>query len=127
MHISIILLFKFFISIVIVIAANKSDLFSQQEVNEEEVIEYARKKDALFQVTSALNGIGIETLFRKIGKKMIDSNFGNNNEVEEDNNNNNNNNINDNKKENRYPSRKDHITLDLNKNKKTKKKKNCCG
>ena len=111
MHISIILLFKFFIIIVIVIAANKSDLFSQQEVNEEEVIEYARKKDALFQVTSALNGIGIETLFRKIGKKMIDSNFGNNNEVEEDNNNNN---INDNKKENLSPSRKDHITLLIN-------------
>ena len=52
---------------------------------------------ALFQVTSALNGIGVEVLFKNIGKNLIESNNKNKDEDEEiSNNNNNNNNINEN-------------------------------
>ena len=64
----------FFIIIVIVLNANKSDLFEQEEVSEEEAKNYAKEKGMIYHVTSALNGVGVEELFKIIGKKLVGEN-----------------------------------------------------
>ena len=73
-QISLIFFNIFFIIIVIVLNANKSDLFEQEEVSEEEAKNYAKEKGMIYHVTSALNGVGVEELFKIIGKKLVGEN-----------------------------------------------------
>ena len=61
--------------IVIAIAANKSDLYESEEVNEEEAINYAKSVGVIFFETSAMNSSGIDDLFNTIGDKFIDSKY----------------------------------------------------
>ncbi len=46
--------------LVVAIAANKSDLYEQEEVEEEKVRNYAKEIDAIFKLTSAKGSSGIE-------------------------------------------------------------------
>lgn len=59
-------------NIVIGIAGNKSDLIGEEKVSEEDAREYASKIDASFRLTSALNNIGVEELFKELIEKYID-------------------------------------------------------
>ena len=53
------------------VAANKSDLYADQKVNNKDGQEFAEKINAIFQTTSAMSDTGINTLFENIGKKII--------------------------------------------------------
>ena len=55
--------------IVIAIAANKSDLYESEEVNEEEAINYAKSVGVIFFETSAMNSSGIDDLFNAVAPK----------------------------------------------------------
>lgn len=116
--------------IVIALAANKGDLFSQEEVKEEEGKKYAKEIGALFQITSACTGIGINELFYKIGCKLLNPNFSIDNDNDNDKNNKNNNNVRNKKNENEQLAKTG--TIKLNKkevkkmNKERKKKKKFC-
>ena len=61
-------------NIIIVIAANKSDDYINQEVTTAEGKELAKSLDALFICTSAKMGNGIEELFKLSGEKFLDPN-----------------------------------------------------
>ena len=67
--------------IVIAIAANKSDLYESEEVNEEEAINYAKSVGVIFFETSAMNSSGIDDLFNVIGDKFIDSKYCNEDKI----------------------------------------------
>ena len=54
------------------IAGNKFDLFSIEEVTEEEGKKFAKEIGAFFFLTSAKESIGIEELFKEVGKKFLD-------------------------------------------------------
>ena len=54
------------------LAANKFDLFGNQQVSEKEGAEFANKIDAIFSCTSAKESIGITPLFEKLGEKIVD-------------------------------------------------------
>lgn len=56
-------------------AANKSDLFDQEQVSENEARDYAKEIGAVFKLTSACTASGIEELFKSIGCKFLDPNF----------------------------------------------------
>ena len=73
------------------VAANKSDLYVKEQVNEKEGREFAQKVGAIFRLTSAKNGEGIKELFNVIGKKYLDSLNKNKNDQNECDNNDNNN------------------------------------
>ena len=109
-------------------AANKSDLIGgkKEEVNEEEARKYAQDIGAIFQLTSAFTGTGIDLLFKNIANKMIYPNYmektnkkrisyKNNGDIDDDI-------INHNDNKNSSIEKK--ISLDKEKPKK-KKKKNC--
>ena len=55
------------------LAGNKNDMYEQEEVEENEGKEYAKEINAIFQKTSAKESTGIEDLFIKIGKKILES------------------------------------------------------
>ena len=55
------------------LAGNKNDMYEQEEVEENEGKEYAKEVNAIFQKTSAKESTGIEDLFIKIGKKILES------------------------------------------------------
>ena len=57
------------VDIMLVIVGNKSDLIDKEEVNEEEVRNYAKEINAMFFSTSAKNYEGINNLFEEIAKK----------------------------------------------------------
>ena len=59
-------------NIVIGIAGNKSDLIEEEKVSEEDAREYASKINASFRLTSALNNIGVEELFKELIEKYIE-------------------------------------------------------
>ena len=61
--------------LVIGLAANKSDLFDREQVSEAEAREYAKEIGAVFKLTSASSGTGIEEIFKSIGYKFLDPNF----------------------------------------------------
>ena len=63
------------------VVANKYDLFHQQQVNDEEGKEFARKIKGIFQPTSAKENTGIDELFQKIGMKYLDPTY-DSNEIE---------------------------------------------
>ena len=65
----------FFYFIVIGLAANKSDLFDKEQVSEAEAREYANQIGAIFKLTSACSGGGIEDLFKAVGCKYLDPNY----------------------------------------------------
>ena len=92
-------------NIVIGIAANKCDLYDNEQVPEEEAREFANEIGAVFKLTSASTNTGIEDLFRGVGCKVLDPNYSNDTEGNE------NQNVN--------------IRLE-DKNTKEKKKKGCC-
>ena len=62
-------------NLVIAVAANKSDLIGQQAVINEKGKAFADEIGAIFGVTSALEDLGIQTLFDNIGTKLLDPNF----------------------------------------------------
>ena len=63
------------ISIVIAIAANKSDLFEKEQVPENEARNFACEIGAFFQYTNLCNDEGIEELFKDIGCQFLDPNY----------------------------------------------------
>ena len=56
-------------------AANKSDLFDKEQVSEADARNYAQEIGAVFKLTSACNGTGIEEMFKTIGCKFLDPNY----------------------------------------------------
>ena len=65
----------FFIIIVIGVAANKSDLYEEQQVNEKEGRDYAKQIGAIFKETSACTGVGVNELFTALGLKFLDPTY----------------------------------------------------
>ena len=61
-------------NIILVVAANKSDLSEKEEVDEAEARKLAEELNAIYCTTSAKNSIGIDDLFLQIARKF----FGNN-------------------------------------------------
>ena len=61
--------------IIIAIAASKSDLNDDREVQDEEGEKFAKEIGSFFIATSAKNDTGIIELFDKIGKKLLDPNY----------------------------------------------------
>jgi len=62
--------------IVIGLAGNKSDLFNNEEVTEEEALELSKTIGATtFRLTSAIEGNGINEIFNNIGLKLLDPDF----------------------------------------------------
>ena len=104
--------------IVLAVVGNKLDLMENEEVNEEEVREFAKKNNALFFQTSAKSSTGIKDVFAGIvlkykgwkGNVILVDNNNNENQTEE---------------YNDCPSPKRNDTILLQNNKKNKKKK-CC-
>ena len=63
-----------FLNIVLALAANKNDMYEQEQVEENEGKDLAKQLGAIFQKTSAKESTGVEDLFKKIGKKFINPN-----------------------------------------------------
>ena len=57
------------------VVANKSDLYENSEVSNEEGKRYAQKIGAIFQATSAKSNSGITALFENIGQRYFNPNF----------------------------------------------------
>ena len=53
------------------LAANKSDLYEYEEINDEELKDYAKSINAVYKQTSALQNSGINDLFDYIGYKIL--------------------------------------------------------
>ena len=62
-------------NIVIGIAANKCDLYDNEQVSEDEARAFADKIGAVFNLTSAQTNTGIEDLFKGVGCKVLDPNY----------------------------------------------------
>lgn len=58
-------------NIITVIAANKSDLYEDEQVDEGEARKFAKEIGAMYKRTSALNSEGIENLFIGIGQEFF--------------------------------------------------------
>ena len=61
-------------NMIIGIAANKCDLFQEEEVSKEEGEQYAKSIGAVFQLTSCAENIGIDDLFQECGDKYFEEN-----------------------------------------------------
>ena len=61
-------------NMIIGIAANKCDLFQEEEVSKEEGEQYAKSIGAVFQLTSCVENIGIDDLFQECGDKYFEEN-----------------------------------------------------
>ena len=61
--------------IILGIAANKCDLYDDEEVKEEEGREFAEKIGAFYKLTSASSNQGIEELFKTVGNRFLDPNY----------------------------------------------------
>ena len=61
-------------NMIIGIAANKCDLFQEEEVSKEEGEQYAKSIGAVFQLTSCSENIGIDDLFQECGEKYFEAN-----------------------------------------------------
>ena len=64
------------------VAANKSDLFDQEAVDEGKGREFAKEIGAIFKLTSAKNQSGVEDLFISIANKLEDPQWEANKEEE---------------------------------------------
>ena len=91
-------------NIIIGIAANKCDLYDNEQVPEDEARAFANEIGAAFKLTSANTNTGIEELFRALGCRILDPNYS----EESDSNN-----------------IKPNIKIEVE-DKNTKKKKGCC-
>ena len=91
------------------LVGNKADLFEEEQVHEEEGEKYAKDIGAIFKITSALSGDGIEDLFDAIGCKRL-----NLKEEEEK------------KEKNNKDDEDKPVRLDSNKLMKKKGKSHCC-
>ena len=58
--------------VVIGIAGNKSDLYENEEVSEQEARDFAESIGAVFCLTSAQNNSGVNNLFIELGKKYLE-------------------------------------------------------
>ena len=50
-------------------------MFVKEQVSEEEAREYAKEIGAVYRLTSAFSGTGIEELFKALGCKILDPNY----------------------------------------------------
>ncbi len=76
MQISFILYNIILLIIVIALAGNKSDLFNIEQVTEEEAIKLSETIGATtFRLTSAIEGNGINEIFKNIGLKLLDPEY----------------------------------------------------
>ena len=57
------------------VVANKCDLYTKQQVSKEEGLKLSDEIGAIFQMTSAKSGVGIDNLFENIGRKYLDPKF----------------------------------------------------
>ena len=60
---------------IVAIVANKSDLYGNEQVKDEEGKEFAKSIGAFFQSTSAKSDTGITSLFENIGQKYFNPNY----------------------------------------------------
>ena len=60
---------------ILAIAANKSDLYEERQVDDKEGEEFAKSVGAIFASTSAKNDSGITALFDNIGRKILDPTY----------------------------------------------------
>ena len=61
-------------NIVLCIAANKCELYQDEEVSSEEGEKYAKSIGAIFQLTSCCDNIGITQMFEECGCKYLEKN-----------------------------------------------------
>ena len=61
--------------VILAIVGNKSDLYENEQVTDDEGKAYAKEKNAIFKSTSALSNRGIDSLFTDIAKKCLDPNY----------------------------------------------------
>ena len=61
--------------VIIGIAGNKSDLYDEEAVAEQEARDFAKSIGAIFSLTSAQSNTGINELFKDLGRKYLDPNF----------------------------------------------------
>ena len=62
--------------IVIGLAGNKSDLINNEQVTEEEALELSKTIGVTtFRLTSAIEGYGINEIFKNIGLKLLDPDY----------------------------------------------------
>ena len=57
------------------VVGNKSDLYENEQVSDEEGKKFAKDIKGIFKLTSALSNTGIDRLFESIGKKILDRNY----------------------------------------------------
>ena len=108
-------------NIILIIVANKSDLYEKENINENEVRNYANELNANFIVCSALNRSGIEDIFVAVGNNYFEKKYNkNNNSLDFSENKNVINDLNQS-----HDSKKIKLKLDDVK-KQVTKKKNCC-
>ena len=62
-------------NVVLGIAGNKSDLYDEEVVPEQEARDYAKSIGAVFSLTSAQNNSGINELFKNLAIKYLDPNY----------------------------------------------------
>ena len=60
---------------ILVVVANKNDLYDKNEVKDEEGKAFAEEINAIFQSTSAMSHIAITSLFENIVRKYFDPSF----------------------------------------------------
>ena len=60
---------------ILVIVGNKSDLYENEQVSDEEGKKFADEKNAIFKRTSALSNRNIDSLFKDIAKKYFDPKY----------------------------------------------------
>ena len=92
---------------VLAVVGNKTDLFENEQVNEEEARNWAKEIGAIFGLVSAKTGVGINALFENVLKKYLSPDF-----VVQINN----------EKRNKGGSKK----IDNNNNNRNKKNNKCC-
>ena len=57
------------------IAGNKNDLYMNEKVDKNEVKEFCKEINSIFQYTSAKENECIDELFKELGDKFVSSNF----------------------------------------------------
>jgi len=60
---------------ILAIVGNKCDLYEIMAVNRDEAMELADSINAVFQMTSAKSGVGINALFENLGRLYLDPDF----------------------------------------------------
>ena len=63
------------------VVGNKADLYNDEKVNEQSAIKWAKDIGAIFQVTSAAQGTGINEIFNSICENLINFNKKDNEET----------------------------------------------